>query len=173
MSFAAGSGFAGDAGGATFALNQCSRIILSADSRSGAGHFVHQLQDPIEVHLQFVEHVPPSSWSRSTRANVLQAACAWARGRGASSETSESSSQQSSFENPASPEGLYGASSDRLSSGRQGERAARQFCRQVQRALNLALADRQRRRWHQRSIRREDTVKSLQRESVQSPQSWK
>jgi ribosome-binding factor A len=29
-----------------------------------------------------------------------------------------------------------------LSSGRQAERKARQFCRQVQRALNLALADR-------------------------------
>ena len=46
------------------------------------------------------------------------------------------------FENPDFAEALYGASSDRLSSGRQGERKARQFCRQVQRALNLALADR-------------------------------
>lgn len=33
------------------------------------------------------------------------------------------------------------AGSDRLSSGRQGERKTRQFCRQVQRTLNLALAD--------------------------------
>ena len=50
--------------------------------------------------------------------------------------------KQSAFENPDFIEVLYGASSDRLSSGRQGERKARQFCRQVQRALNLALADR-------------------------------
>ena len=50
--------------------------------------------------------------------------------------------KQSAFENPDFAEALYGASSDRLSSGRQAERKARQFCRQVQRALNLALADR-------------------------------
>jgi ribosome-binding factor A len=50
--------------------------------------------------------------------------------------------KQSAFENPDFAEALYGASSDRLSSGRQGERKARQFCRQVQRALNLALGDR-------------------------------
>jgi ribosome-binding factor A len=50
--------------------------------------------------------------------------------------------KQGAFENPDFAEALYGASSDRLSSGRQGERKARQFCRQVQRALNLALADR-------------------------------
>ena len=50
--------------------------------------------------------------------------------------------KQAAFENPDFAEALYGASSDRLSSGRQGERKARQFCRQVQRALNLALADR-------------------------------
>lgn len=37
---------------------------------------------------------------------------------------------------------LGGGTSDRLSPGRQIERKARQFCRQVQRALNLALADR-------------------------------
>ena len=49
--------------------------------------------------------------------------------------------KQSAFENPNFADALYGASSDRLSSGRQGERKARQFCRQVQRALNLALAD--------------------------------
>jgi ribosome-binding factor A len=39
-------------------------------------------------------------------------------------------------------QGLSGGTYDRLSSGRQAERKARQFCRQVQRALNLALADR-------------------------------
>lgn len=50
--------------------------------------------------------------------------------------------KQSAFENQDFAEALYGASSDSLSSGRQGERKARQFCRQVQRALNLALADR-------------------------------
>jgi ribosome-binding factor A len=37
---------------------------------------------------------------------------------------------------------LGGSTSERLSSGRQVERKARQFCRQVQRALNLALSDR-------------------------------
>ena len=36
---------------------------------------------------------------------------------------------------------LHEGTSDRLSSGRQAERKTRQFCRQVQRALNLALAD--------------------------------
>ena len=50
--------------------------------------------------------------------------------------------KQSVFENSDFADALYGASSDRLSSGRQGERKTRQFCRQVQRALNLALADR-------------------------------
>ena len=50
--------------------------------------------------------------------------------------------KQAAFENPDFAEALYGASPDRRSSGRQGERKARQFCRQVQRALNLALADR-------------------------------
>jgi len=50
--------------------------------------------------------------------------------------------RQSVFEHPDFAEALYGASADRLSSGRQGERKARQLCRQVQRALNLALADR-------------------------------
>ena len=49
--------------------------------------------------------------------------------------------KQSAFENPDFTDALYGASSNRLSSGRQRERKARQFCRQVQRALNLALAD--------------------------------
>jgi ribosome-binding factor A len=44
--------------------------------------------------------------------------------------------------NPDFAEALYGATSDSLSSGRQGQRKAQQVCRQVQRALNLALADR-------------------------------
>jgi ribosome-binding factor A len=46
------------------------------------------------------------------------------------------------FVDPEFAQALGGGASDRLSSGRQGERKARQFCRQVQRALNLALADR-------------------------------
>jgi len=48
----------------------------------------------------------------------------------------------SAFVNPDFAEALAGASTDTMSSGRQGLRKARQFCRQVQRALNLALADR-------------------------------
>jgi ribosome-binding factor A len=40
------------------------------------------------------------------------------------------------------PRAPRGSRSDSLSEGRQGERKAQQFCRQVQRALNLALADR-------------------------------
>lgn len=39
-------------------------------------------------------------------------------------------------------EALSGGDSQRRSSDRQVERKARQFCRQVQRALNLALTDR-------------------------------
>ena len=38
-------------------------------------------------------------------------------------------------------ESLRGSRSKNLSSGRQAQRKAHQFCRQVQRALNLALAD--------------------------------
>ena len=49
--------------------------------------------------------------------------------------------RQSVFENPQFAEALYATSSDQSSSGRQGDRKARQLCRQVQRALNLALAD--------------------------------
>ena len=48
----------------------------------------------------------------------------------------------SAFVDPDFAQALQGATSERLSSGRQQERKARQFCRQVQRALNLALADR-------------------------------
>ena len=46
------------------------------------------------------------------------------------------------FVDPEFAQALGGSTSGRLSSGRQVERKARQFCRQVQRALNLALADR-------------------------------
>ena len=46
------------------------------------------------------------------------------------------------FVDPEFAQALGEGASDRLSSGRQVERKARQFCRQVQRALNLALADR-------------------------------
>ena len=46
------------------------------------------------------------------------------------------------FVDPEFAQALGGGTSDRLSSGRQAERKVRQFCRQVQRALNLALADR-------------------------------
>lgn len=46
------------------------------------------------------------------------------------------------FVDPEFAQALGRRTSDRLSSGRQAERKARQFCRQVQRALNLALADR-------------------------------
>jgi len=38
-------------------------------------------------------------------------------------------------------EALYGRESENFSSARQAHRKAQQFCRQVQRALNLALAD--------------------------------
>jgi ribosome-binding factor A len=48
----------------------------------------------------------------------------------------------SDFVDPEFALALGGSTSDRLSSGRQVERKARQLCRQVQRALNLALADR-------------------------------
>ena len=46
------------------------------------------------------------------------------------------------FVDPEFAQALGRGSSDRLSSWKQTERKARQFCRQVQRALNLALADR-------------------------------
>ena len=45
------------------------------------------------------------------------------------------------FVDPEFAQALGEGTSDRLSPGRQAERKARQFCRQVQRALNLALAD--------------------------------
>jgi ribosome-binding factor A len=43
---------------------------------------------------------------------------------------------------PEFAQALGGSTFGRLSSGRQAERKTRQFCRQVQRALNLALAQR-------------------------------
>ncbi|MCW5978861.1 MAG: hypothetical protein KIT09_12325 [Bryobacteraceae bacterium] len=43
---------------------------------------------------------------------------------------------------PEFAEALYESETTRRSSRRQAERKAQQFCRQVQRALNLALADR-------------------------------
>ena len=49
--------------------------------------------------------------------------------------------ESTDFVDPEFAQALGGGASDRLSSGRQVERKARQFCRQVQRALNLALAD--------------------------------
>ena len=45
-------------------------------------------------------------------------------------------------EDPDFAEALAGGESQRLSSERQAERKARQFCRQVQRALNLAFEGR-------------------------------
>jgi hypothetical protein len=45
-------------------------------------------------------------------------------------------------EDPDFAEALTGGESQRLSSERQAERKARQFCRQVQRALNLAFEGR-------------------------------
>lgn len=46
------------------------------------------------------------------------------------------------FIDPEFVEALYEDKSSHSSSDRQAERKAQQFCRQVQRALNLALADR-------------------------------
>ncbi len=46
------------------------------------------------------------------------------------------------MDDPDFAEALSGGESQRLSSERQAQRKAQQFCRQVQRALNLALADR-------------------------------
>ena len=46
------------------------------------------------------------------------------------------------FVDPAFAQALGGGTSERPSSSRQAERKTKQFCRQVQRALNLALADR-------------------------------
>jgi len=49
-------------------------------------------------------------------------------------------------------EALYGNKSEDFPSNRQAQRKAQQFCRQVQRALNLALADSQFGREYRRFI---------------------
>jgi ribosome-binding factor A len=46
------------------------------------------------------------------------------------------------FVDPEFAQALGGGTSDHYSSSKQAERKTRQFCRQVQRALNLALANR-------------------------------
>lgn len=51
------------------------------------------------------------------------------------------SPRETEFVDPDFAESLYGSKSQNLSAGRQAQRKAQQFCRQVQRALNLALAD--------------------------------
>ena len=51
-------------------------------------------------------------------------------------------SRDSEFMDPDFVEALYEDGSDSRSSDRQVQRKAQQFCRQVQRALNLALANR-------------------------------
>jgi ribosome-binding factor A len=50
-------------------------------------------------------------------------------------------SKESQFMDPEFAEALYEGDSTRPSSQRHAQHKARQFCRQVQRALNLALAD--------------------------------
>ena len=49
--------------------------------------------------------------------------------------------KKTEFVDPDFADALYGTKSENHSSGRQAHRKAQQFCRQVQRALNLALAD--------------------------------
>ena len=51
-------------------------------------------------------------------------------------------SESSSFVDPDFAEALGGRTGASMSQGQQRQRKAQQFCRQVQRALNLALADR-------------------------------
>ncbi len=51
------------------------------------------------------------------------------------------SNQESQFIDPDFAEALYEGESSSRSSDRQSQRKALQLCRQVQRALNLALAD--------------------------------
>ena len=51
-------------------------------------------------------------------------------------------SKESQFMDPDFAEALYEGESNSRSSDRQAQRKVRQFCRQVQRALNLALVDR-------------------------------
>jgi ribosome-binding factor A len=49
--------------------------------------------------------------------------------------------KETEFVDPDFAEALQGTRSENLSAVRQAQRKAQQFCRQVQRALNLALAD--------------------------------
>lgn len=49
--------------------------------------------------------------------------------------------KETEFEDSDFAEALYGNKSENSSSSRQAQRKAQQFCRQVQRALNLALAE--------------------------------
>ena len=49
--------------------------------------------------------------------------------------------RETEFVDPDFAESLGGSKSKNLSAGRQAQRKAQQFCRQVQRALNLALSD--------------------------------
>ena len=49
--------------------------------------------------------------------------------------------RKTEFVDPDFAESLHGSEAKNLSAGRQVQRKAQQFCRQVQRALNLALAD--------------------------------
>jgi ribosome-binding factor A len=49
--------------------------------------------------------------------------------------------RETEFVDPDFAESLRGNKSKNPSAGRQGQRKAQQFCRQVQRALNFALAD--------------------------------
>ena len=51
------------------------------------------------------------------------------------------SRKKTEFVDPDFAEALHGTRSEKLSSGRQAQRKAQQFCRQVQQALNLALAE--------------------------------
>lgn len=51
-------------------------------------------------------------------------------------------SKESHFDDPDFIDALEGNESGRASSRRQAERKTQQFCKQVQRALNFALADR-------------------------------
>ncbi len=48
--------------------------------------------------------------------------------------------KEANFVDPDFAESLHGSESEGFSSDRQAKRKAQQFCRQVQRALNLALA---------------------------------
>lgn len=89
--------------------------------------------------------------SRSTTTRLTAATHVCARGPGARVRAAGSSVLKHHHRRPKGSaefvdsefaQALGGGTSDRYSSGKQAERKTRQFCRQVQRALNLALADR-------------------------------